>query len=413
MRWGFHRNVLFYARFKCRGWLTWSYAAVRLFGIVTDVERPDGHSTPWSEGGVRPLRETCRSLLALVAVLFGTAFPLIASSQQASASQVSDLQAKATQLEQQISAENQQIAVEGERYDEETDQINTLNNEIDTTRNEIAADTKRVGADKSNLRTLAINSYLSDGIAGQANPLFSGNQKTFDDEQEYGQIATGNLGVTVAALHTAQVQLNAAVTSLDTQDQQAQAAANAASEARAAATQQQGQLNADLGQVKGQIGVLVAQEQAAAQAAANAETAARFAATANFPPPPSAGGAAGVAVAAAESQLGVPYVWGGTDPRGTPGDPSGGLDCSGLTQYAWGQAGVSLPHYSGSQFDDSAPVPVPDMSPGDLLFYGDGGSEHVAMYVGDGEMIEAPETGETVHITPIRLGDGFAGVRRP
>jgi cell wall-associated NlpC family hydrolase len=81
--------------------------------------------------------------------------------------------------------------------------------------------------------------------------------------------------------------------------------------------------------------------------------------------------------------------------------------------WAWAQAGVDLPHYSGAQFDDTAPVPVADMEPGDILFYGPGGSQHVAMYVGGGEMIEAPETGEVVHITPIRLGDGFVGVGRP
>jgi cell wall-associated NlpC family hydrolase len=53
------------------------------------------------------------------------------------------------------------------------------------------------------------------------------------------------------------------------------------------------------------------------------------------------------------------------------------------------------------------------MQPGDLLFYGPGGSQHVAMYVGNGQMIEAPESGQSVHITPIRLADGFVGAGRP
>ncbi|MGH9006634.1 MAG: C40 family peptidase, partial [Acidimicrobiales bacterium] len=143
-----------------------------------------------------------------------------------------------------------------------------------------------------------------------------------------------------------------------------------------------------------------------------ARTQAVLTAGATFPPPPPAGGG-GSAVAAAESQLGVPYVWGGTTPKGTPGDPQGGFDCSGLVMYAWGRAGVGLPHFSGAQFDDMAPVPASDMQPGDVLFYGPGGDEHEARYVGGGEMIEAPQTGEVVHITPIRLGGSFAGVRRP
>jgi cell wall-associated NlpC family hydrolase len=62
---------------------------------------------------------------------------------------------------------------------------------------------------------------------------------------------------------------------------------------------------------------------------------------------------------------------------------------------------------------DSAPVPLSDLQPGDLLFYGPGGSEHVAMYVGPGQMIEAPETGQVVHVTGLRLGGGFVGAGRP
>jgi cell wall-associated NlpC family hydrolase len=63
---------------------------------------------------------------------------------------------------------------------------------------------------------------------------------------------------------------------------------------------------------------------------------------------------------------------------------------------------------------DSTPVPLSDLQPGDLLFYGPGGSEHVAMYVGGGEQIEAPYTGASVWITALRTGTGtFAGAGRP
>jgi peptidoglycan DL-endopeptidase CwlO len=111
------------------------------------------------------------------------------------------------------------------------------------------------------------------------------------------------------------------------------------------------------------------------------------------------------AVAAAEHEIGVPYVWGGE----TPGV---GFDCSGLVQWSWAQAGVSLPRTSGAQYAATTQIPLADIEPGDLLFYGPDGADHVAMYVGGGEMIEAPETGEVVHITGVRTGDDFAGVGR-
>ena len=113
---------------------------------------------------------------------------------------------------------------------------------------------------------------------------------------------------------------------------------------------------------------------------------------------------------AAESQIGVPYRWGAESPKGSS-DP--GFDCSGLTAWAWGQVGVGLPHFSGAQMADSAPVPLGDLQPGDLLFYGPGGDEHVAMYIGGGQMVEAPFTGADVRITGARFGGGFVGAGRP
>jgi cell wall-associated NlpC family hydrolase len=96
-----------------------------------------------------------------------------------------------------------------------------------------------------------------------------------------------------------------------------------------------------------------------------------------------------VAVAAAESRLGDPYVWAAAGPSS--------FDCSGLVMWAWQHAGVSLPHYSGAQFDMTTRIPMDALEPGDLLFPSNPG-EHVAMYVGDGKIIQAPETGENVEI---------------
>ena len=79
---------------------------------------------------------------------------------------------------------------------------------------------------------------------------------------------------------------------------------------------------------------------------------------------------------------------------------------------AYAAVGISLPHYSGSQWNDTVRVPLYNIQPGDLLFYGWHGDEHVSMYVGGGRMIEAEHSGTRVHIVGVRLGYGFAGVGR-
>jgi cell wall-associated NlpC family hydrolase len=80
---------------------------------------------------------------------------------------------------------------------------------------------------------------------------------------------------------------------------------------------------------------------------------------------------------------------------------------------AYEAAGIDFPHYSGAMYQDTMRVPLWDIQPGDLLFYGYDGDEHVTMYVGHGEMIEAQQTGTRVLIDPVRLGYGFAGLGRP
>ncbi|MGH8997072.1 MAG: C40 family peptidase, partial [Acidimicrobiales bacterium] len=286
-----------------------------------------------------------------------------------------------------------------------TNQLNQIRQQIAQTLSEIASDRQHVSLDKVHLLKAAINSYVTDGAASGPNPLFSANQKTYAAAQEYGAVAAGNLNVAVANLHTAEVALGAETAKLTIQQGAAQAAVNAAAASRAAANAQQGALESSLGQVQGQLGVLERSAQGRSNAGEGTITRARLAVSANFPAPPT-NSAGGRAVAAAESQIGVPYVWGGES-------PGRGFDCSGLVAWAWGQAGVGLPHFSGAQMSDSAPVPVSDLQPGDLLFYGPGGDNHVAMYVGGGEMIEAPYTGASVWVTSLRLGDGFAGAGRP
>jgi len=111
-------------------------------------------------------------------------------------------------------------------------------------------------------------------------------------------------------------------------------------------------------------------------------------------------------LSAAVSRAGMPYVWGAAGPTS--------FDCSGLVQWSFRQAGVVMPRVAADQARTGPSVPVKDLQPGDLLFYhtdptAPGYISHVAIYLGNGRMIQAPEPGMDVEIVPVDLSDGFAG----
>lgn len=151
-----------------------------------------------------------------------------------------------------------------------------------------------------------------------------------------------------------------------------------------------------------------AAQQAAAQAAAQQQAVAQPQAPAPSAPAASSGRGAS-AVAAAKTFLGVPYVWGG--------ESYNGVDCSGLVMLSYRQVGVSLYHSSRVQYGQGTKVPLSQMQPGDLIFWSKNGTQpgiyHVAMYVGDGQMIEAPNFNMVVRITPVRYSKIMPYAVRP
>ena len=119
-------------------------------------------------------------------------------------------------------------------------------------------------------------------------------------------------------------------------------------------------------------------------------------------PAPSHGGVVGIAM----QYLGVPYVWGGASPSG--------FDCSGFVMYVYAQVGISLPHNAAAQYGYGSPVSRSQLAPGDIVFFD--GLGHNGMYIGGGQFIHAPHTGDVVKIS--NLGDSwyastYVGARRP
>ena len=113
----------------------------------------------------------------------------------------------------------------------------------------------------------------------------------------------------------------------------------------------------------------------------------------------------GNVVSIAMQYLGVPYVWGGAS-------PSGGFDCSGLVTFVYAQVGVSLPHNAAAQYSYGVPVSRSDLQPGDLVFFD--GLGHMGIYIGGGQFIHAPHTGDVVKISAMigYYDSNYVGARR-
>ncbi len=129
-------------------------------------------------------------------------------------------------------------------------------------------------------------------------------------------------------------------------------------------------------------------------------------ATGGGAPPPADASRGAQVVAIAMRYLGIPYRWGGAS-------PSEGFDCSGLTMYVFAQIGVSLPHYAAAQYGMGVSVSREELQPGDLVFFR--GLDHMGMYIGGGNFIHAPRTGDVVKISSLSESyyvEGWVGARR-
>jgi cell wall-associated NlpC family hydrolase len=345
-------------------------------------------------------------------MILGTMSPL-----RAGGTTISDAKAQAAQLEQQIQANGDHIAALGEQYNGAVLEYQNAQASVAVAERHLAA----AQAQQQQLSALvaARGAELYQGAQDPASLLPNTNIQSVNElgvRTQYGAVATGNDEQLISNLVRAQQDLQVQRRHLDQQV----AAAKSKRDYIAAAQQKVQQANSQetvlLSQVKGQIATLIAQQQAA-QAAAIKAALAQLANQGNgassvpasdvggsaIPNLPAPSPRAAAAIAYAEAQLGKPYQYAATGPNT--------FDCSGLIMMAWAAAGVSMPHYSGAQYAMFPHVPFSDLQPGDLLFWGPGGSEHVAMYIGGGLQIAATHTGDYVRIQP--MGQNAVGAARP
>jgi cell wall-associated NlpC family hydrolase len=392
-------------------------------------------------------------------LITGVGTPLAISGAPAGADQVATLQQRAEYIAGEIQAANIQLAILDEDYLQARARVSLLAQRVSAATQAITQTEKALNIDRSHLRQVAIQAYVTGDASQVLSVVFNGSQQTAGMQQAYIQAASGNLDESETTVLINQRALTLERATLASTEQAAKSNEAAISSDVAQANATAAQLRQEQSQVKGQLVAAVAaverakaaayaaalaaaaRKQAAeaaaeaAQAAAQAAQAAQAsrlatkqaaqktiaqvttttvapavvvtATPATAPPSspaPAAGDNAGqIAVNAAQSQRGVPYVWGGAS-------PGYGFDCSGLTMWAWDQAGVSLAHGATEQYYEIQHVSMSDLQPGDLIFFGDAYVlYHVVMYIGDGMVVQAEETGTNVMDTPIPPGAYGAG----
>ncbi|HVA04928.1 MAG TPA: C40 family peptidase [Acidimicrobiales bacterium] len=277
-------------------------------------------------------------------------------------------------------------------YETDSTQLSALQTHEASIRAQVAVTQRRVAATRLRLRTDALIAYMGGVPLTEITTVPFSSSNDAAATSEYQQVAIANTAA-VAAAYASQARTLAAedATLVATGDKvQAELTdiAQAQQSAVVAASTQQASLVALSTGNDPSIPLFLA-AQSAGRSSVDTDRG-----TASIP------AALNAAIWAASSQVGVPYVWGGETPLPAT---NAGFDCSGLVQWAYGQAGIALPRTAQEQHDATTPVTADQAQPGDLVFWNDGtpSVQHVAIYVGAGIVLEAPSTGSVVSYAPI------------
>jgi cell wall-associated NlpC family hydrolase len=341
----------------------------------------------------------------VLAVLLVSALP-----RAAGASPIDDKKAQAERLSAQIEALGHKETALSEQYDAAVLTAQTVNTQLLEARARLA--TALQHADEARQR---VNGIALDAYTGAGRDLSSPSQIA-DLAVTSGYVSTVTHQATdaIGGYRVATADLNQQQSQLTATQKKAQAALDQIDAKRKDAIKATGALQATLSGVKGDLAALVAEADARRQAAAAAQAAAMLrqveaqkasrGRTAS-PGGSSAGvpvkGGAQAAVSEAMRQVGKPYRYGAAGPDS--------FDCSGLTLWGWRAGGVSLPHNTNAQYGATTHISMGDLQPGDLVYSGDMG--HMAMYIGNGNIVEAPHTGLNVRVVGMRAE--FVRASRP
>ena len=319
-----------------------------------------------------------RLVVAAVLMVPAVVLSSTASSAHPSKQDVADAKAK-------LDAMNRQLDLLVEQYDQAMVKLQQTQAQLDD-----ALKAKQTAEAQAQTAIAALNQRAVEaytGMGSQLNVLLGAQTLTdFSDRLQFmGAVASSDVDIANAAL-TAGQKAHWAAERYASLVKQRQATVDDLAKKKAAAQAAIAQQQATYDSLSKQLRDALAAQQAAAQAAAAAQAGSSGSTVGGggFVPPPNAT-AAQIAIAAAESVIGTPYVF-------ASADPSVGFDCSGLVMWSYAQAGIALPHSSAMMYDMLPHLSQSELVPGDLLFFYTPVS-HVAIYLGGSSMIDASHPG--------------------
>jgi len=287
---------------------------------------------------------------------------------------LSALLARANKLSNEIDVLSQQ-------YDGLKIQLAEARGEIRIARETALRDEKQLAAGQAAVGQIAAVGYMTGGLNPTLQLLQTRNPQTYLNRASIMVQLQREDGAKVSAVANAE---------------------QAAQRAQQTAVQQQRRAAKLAAAMTAKVAAIQAKEDVL-NSAAFSQAMAQYQKTGSYPNIDVQGNSVGVqALRYALTRLGDPYVWGGAGPSD--------FDCSGLVMWAYAQVGISLEHYTGDQWNEGEHIPRSQLEPGDLVFFFPDIS-HVGMYVGNGEMIDAPTYGQPVQIQPVFWSDYVGAVR--
>jgi cell wall-associated NlpC family hydrolase len=335
----------------------------------------------------------------MVTIVVGVAAPAFGAP-------VDDKRAQALAVKGQIDELDVQLELAAEQYNEAKSAYDDVSAKVAESEAKAAELTARQGELETHLATRVQGMYRQGPLGALEILLGAASFKEFAATWDLLQDMNNNDSSRVAELKRTRAELQTVLGQLATQQAEAKAQADAMSANKSAVEAQLAERQHLLSGIEAEIAEIQRQQEEAARRAAAAAAAA---ARARAPKPATdfgspSGAAHGNVVQVALSKLGAPYRWAAAGPNA--------FDCSGFTMWCYAQVGIALPHSSRSQISVGERVSRDNLKPGDLVFFGSP-IHHVGIYIGDGNFIHSPNTGDVVKITSLASRGDYVGACRP